>query len=120
MLSGGHSATAAVGDHFGHLIFGYGTREEITLHLIASNGGKESLLLPSLDTLSGYCEAHGVAKGHHSADDGRGINLLPKVLDESSVDLDFVDTEVAQIAKRRIAGAEIVQGDLEAGITQRL
>jgi hypothetical protein len=33
---------------------------------------------------------------------------------EGAVDLDLVEAEVAEIAQRRIAGAEIIERDLEA------
>ena len=42
------------------------------------------------------------------------------VADERLVDLDLVEREAAQIAQRRIAGAEIVHRDADAEVAQRV
>ena len=43
-----------------------------------------------------------------------------QALDEAAVDLQFVEREALQIAQRRIAGAEIVEGDADAERAQRM
>ena len=48
----------------------------------------------------------------------RRLDAVRHVLDEGSVDLDLVERETAQIAERRIAGAEIVHRDPHAELAQ--
>ena len=45
---------------------------------------------------------------------------LGDAVDEAAVDLDLVEREAAQIAQRRISGAEIVQRDAHADVAQVL
>jgi len=39
--------------------------------------------------------------------------------DERAVDLEFADRQTLEIAHRRVAGAEVVDRDLDAGVVQR-
>ena len=49
-------------------------------------------------------------------DEGAVVLRLHEVLHEGAIDLDEVDAELAQIAERGVAGAEIVDGDAAAQI----
>jgi hypothetical protein len=40
-----------------------------------------------------------VAKGNHRRDDRGGVSRMPKLLDETAIDLDFVDIKPPQIAQ---------------------
>src|SRR5205085_791972 len=60
----------------------------------------------------------GVAQGDDRLDDRRFWRDVVDTLDERAVELDHVDREPAQIAERRMAGAEVVDGHLEARLTE--
>ncbi len=51
--------------------------------------------------------------------EGAVVGGVRDVLHEGAVDLDDVDAELAQVAERGVAGAEIVDGDAAAEILQR-
>ncbi len=46
--------------------------------------------------------------------DDRDVAVELGGLEEGAVELELVDLEAAEIAERRIAGAEIVEGDAES------
>ena len=56
------------------------------------------------------------AAGHldHGLDDRPGLFVLENVDDEGAVDLELVDPEVLQIRQARVAGAKVVDGQLDA------
>ncbi len=49
-----------------------------------------------------------------AADEDAVVERAGDVLDEGAVDLDDVDPQPAQVAERRVAGAEVVHRDLQA------
>ena len=92
--------------------------EQIALRLHAALGAQDLELLLGLDAFGGGDHAEARAEAHHGADDGDAIVLLAQFADEGAVDLDLVEGEAAQIAERRIAGAEIVHADAHAELAQ--
>ena len=52
--------------------------------------------------------------------DRRVLRVVLDALDEGAVDLDHVDREAAQLAERREAGAEVVDGDPHPELVQLL
>ena len=58
------------------------------------------------------------AERDHGLDDGQAVVPAGEIADEGAVDLDLVEGEGAEIAQRRIAGAEIVERDADAEPTQ--
>jgi hypothetical protein len=73
------------------------------------------LLLPGLHALGNHLEAQLVGHGDDGLGEGPVAPVGGQVLDEALVDLDDVDVELLQVGQGRIAGAEIVDGDLDAG-----
>src|ERR1700716_4625369 len=71
-------------------------------------------LVQRLDPFRRGGDAETLAEAGHRLDDGGAIALVGNVLDEGAVDLDLVERKAAQIAQRRIAGAEVVHRDLDA------
>ena len=49
----------------------------------------------------------------HGVDDGHVLLVLGQAAHEGAVDLDAVDGEAPQVLERRIAGAEVVDDDLD-------
>ena len=85
------------------------TAEQVALQLLAAGQAELFRLLGRFDALGrdGHAEPLGdVADG---ADDDAVVVARRQVLDEGAVDLDLVEGEAAQVAQRRIAGAEVVE-----------
>ena len=55
-----------------------------------------------------------------AVDDRRVLGILAEPVDEGPVDLQHVDGEPLQVAERRVAGAEVVDGQLDAERAQVL
>src|SRR5688500_2266528 len=85
----------------------------MALERVASRLERDLLFLDAGNAFVHDLEAHRVAEGHRGADDGDALVALGDV-DERALELDLVDREGAQAAQRRIAGAEIVERELEA------
>ncbi len=56
----------------------------------------------------------------HRRDDRRGVAVAHHRLDEGAVDLDLGDREFAQVGERRVARAEVVEGEVHAEIAERV
>src|SRR5580704_10872131 len=112
----GADARPQLAQHGGDFLERLRPAEQIALHLDAAFGAQDLELLLGLDALGGGDHAETRAEPRHRADDGDAIVFLAELADEGAVDLDLVEREAAQIAERRIAGAEIVHADAHAEI----
>ena len=73
-------------------------------------------MLPLAFGLDAFCDdrkAQGASKADDCVNHGVGLVLNAKVSDEGSVNLDFVDRILLQIAEARIAGSKVIECDLE-------
>src|SRR6516162_8848119 len=71
-----------------------------------------------LDPFSDHLQAEGVGESDDRADNGQVAGVGAQVTDESGVDLEHVDREGLQMRQHRIAGAEVVDGDLDPDLLQ--
>ena len=71
-------------------------------------------LFGGLDTFGGHAEAEGSRQRNDRFHDGIALGLLRQARDEGAVDLQYVDRESAEVGKRGVAGAEIVDGKAHA------
>ena len=88
--------------------------EQEALQLVAPHGLQEALLLGRLDALGGHGQAQCAAQMHDRMHQDGAFTGRLHGLEEGPVDLDLVEGEAAQIDQRRVAGAEIVQGEAQA------
>ena len=78
-------------------------------------------LLFRLDALGAGGDAEAHAQRHDRAQDGeRGLRPLIQLLDENLVDLDLVEVVAAEIAQRRVPGAEVVESEADTDQVQLL
>jgi len=89
-------------------------REPVTLPVGAAQFEQQRALLLGLDALGGGFDAEARAERRDRLDDHGRVAVTVDVLDEGTVDLDLVERERAQVAERRIAGAEVVHRDAHA------
>ena len=75
---------------------------------------QEGGLRRGLHSLGDHLEIKIVRHGDERADDRGILRVFADLADEAAVDLDARQREVRQRAQRRIAGAEIVEGELDA------
>ena len=97
-----------------NLMAGQRRTEEITLHLRAAVGDQMLKLLLRLHALGQRADPQACAKRGHGANNGAALLTVGQVAHEGLVDLDLVEREAAQIAERRVAGAEVVHRDVHA------
>ena len=88
--------------------------EQIALHLPAAGDPQQLELLDRLHALGGRDHVEARARPVTARDDRRAIGSRGDFRDERAVDLDLVEREHAQVAQRRIAGAEVVENDRHA------
>src|SRR5271165_1764992 len=86
--------------------------DQISLHLRATGATHDLQLLGCLDPFGCGFYSEGGAEARDCPDDR--ASLAADRGNEGTVDLDLVEGEAAQIAQRRIPGAEIVHGDADA------
>src|SRR5829696_2445614 len=84
--------------------------EPVALALLAAEGDQVGRLLGLLDALGHGVELEGVAELHDGVGQGGVLPTPADPVDERLVDLEDVDREAAQVAERRVAGAEVVDG----------
>src|SRR6478735_9754116 len=99
------------GLHLGRLD---GVADMVALDLAAAFAGEDGELLAGL---------HAFGRGHHAEllrqldrrlHDREAIAGAGEVGDEAAVDLDLAERERAQVAEARVAGAEVVERDVDA------
>ena len=90
------------------------TSEQISLHLVAPFVLQELQFGVGLDAFREYRQAESATKPQYRPDDRRGLTVGIDRLDEGTVDLDPVERKRPQVGQGRIAGAEIVHGDVDA------
>src|SRR3569623_1790637 len=101
------------------LVLRQGPADEETLYLIAARLAQEGELFGCLHALRHHVEAQAPRHGDDGGDDGRVVLIGLHVADEGAVDLESLDREALEIAQRRIARAEIVDGEAHAHAVER-
>src|SRR5215472_10050568 len=86
-------------------------REEEALALVAAQVLQLETLLVGLDAFRGHVHVEALGHGDHRAHDGAVAALVAEPLHEGAVDLERVYREALEIAERRVAGAEVVDGE---------
>src|SRR6201987_244382 len=66
-----------------------------------------------LNAFSDQLQAEGLSEPDDGANDGQVAGVGAQVANESGVDLEHVDREGLQVRQNRVAGAEVVDGDLD-------
>src|SRR5579859_7482048 len=114
----GYSALAALDQHIPQL--GDRTRlaDQIALRLRAALAAQHVELLGGLDAFRGRDHTEAPPQARDGPNDRERIVARRKLAHERAIDLDLVEREAAQIAQRGIAGAEIVERDLDAELAQ--
>ena len=86
--------------------------EEEALGGVAAGGLQVAELLVGLDALGGHRQPERVPELDHGVDDRHVLARVRDAAHERAVDLHAVDREAPQVLERRVAGAEVVDGDL--------
>src|SRR5262245_34723790 len=94
--------------------------EEVALGEFAVEGFKLLGVLGGLDSFGGDANAKRMGQGDNGLDDLKVLAVEPHAVDERTVDLEQVDGKAMEVAERRIAGAEVVDTELNAQFLQAL
>src|ERR1700733_8941227 len=97
----------------------HGMAVEIALPLLATFLVQRNRLRRFLDPFGGDGQSESAAKSEERTHQRIGVGLMLHAVDETAVDLDLVDLEVAQMIKAGIPGTKIVQRNAYAGAAQR-
>mmetsp|Transcript_20721 Transcript_20721/g.38883 ORF Transcript_20721/g.38883 Transcript_20721/m.38883 type:complete len:265 (-) Transcript_20721:52-846(-) len=92
--------------------------EQIALHRLATLAAQEVELARGLDPLGQGLQAQRLGHADDGIDDGAVLGVLGQVAHEGLVDLELADAELLQMAERRIAGAEVIDGQADAARVQ--
>src|ERR1019366_2131899 len=93
-----------------------GGREEVALRESAARSMQLRQLFGVLDALGDDADGE-LARGGRDRDQDRAVAmgvLAVERADEGSIELDHVDRELTEVSQRRVAGAEVVEGDAHA------
>ena len=103
-----------IGDFAAHchnVLEGHGLAEEVPLRVIATKRAQNLVLTFRFHAFRGQVHAQCAYDTNHALNDGDLFALVIEVGDKAAIDLDFVERELAQIAERRVAASEIIQGN---------
>src|SRR6056297_3134134 len=107
---------------FGRQLLGvlgrYGTAEEVALQLVAAATAQDIVLVVALDPLGDDLEPQSRAEGDDRPGDRCTRLVVRDVADERLVDLERADRKALEIGERRVAGAEIVDREVDAEAVQ--
>src|SRR2546423_1793539 len=95
-------------------------RQEVALRRVAAELDEAIPDLGRLDALGDDAEAEVAAEVDRRADDPCVLLLAVHRHHEGAIDLDLVHRQLAQVRERRVAGAEVVHGEADAGVAQAL
>src|SRR5437763_756227 len=93
-------------------------REVEALGHVAAQRPQLVELLWALHTLGDHRQAQAVGQMDDGIHDGQVAAVAVDALDEGTVDLQPVDMEPLQVAQRRVAGAEVVDGEPDPQLAQ--
>src|SRR5687768_16584995 len=115
MRRSGDGAGAGAAEQFPRFRRRDRTGIEIALDSVAAERLDKAPLLGGRNPFGHRLHAEAAGEGYDGADDGEALRVpLGNGMDEAAVDLERVERRLAQIAERRIAGAEIVHGEADA------
>src|SRR6266853_149410 len=97
-----------------------GGGKEIPLRLIATVHAQEFQLLHGLDSLGDHPHPERMRERDHHLGDRSVLPVPVGLAHERSVDLKAIDRQAREVAQVRIAGAEIVDGDLHPQLLQAI
>jgi hypothetical protein len=100
-------------------VFGEGRREQVALAEVAAGVGEALALGVGLDAFGDHVDVELVGHGDDGLGDGQVARVGGEVADEGAVDLEGVDVHPLEVGHGRVAGAEVVDGDLDAGRARR-
>src|SRR6185369_4800410 len=89
-------------------------REEVALAELAAKRAQRSQLVDSLDPFRDDLQSECLGELDDRPDEHRAFAVCPEAVDERSIDLEDVDGEAIEIAQRRVASAEVVDGEPDA------
>ena len=92
--------------------------EQVALAERAAELDELTALVIVLDALGDRAEVERARKTDDRLHETRGTVLAADLVDERLRDLEDVDREPLQVAERRVAGAEVVDGDAHAEVPQ--
>ena len=93
---------------------GLGVREEVALGVFAAQGAEFGELVGGFDAFGGAGESERVGEVNDGGDDGAVFGVAAEPVDEGLVDFDRVDGEAFEVAEGGVAGAEVVDGEVDA------
>src|SRR5207302_7626408 len=103
----GHTGAEPAGD----LGRDYRPAEIEALHVVTPVGGEPFERGAVLDAFGDDADAEAVGQLDDRTDDRRVVLVVEHVDDERLVDLDLVHGEALEVPERRVAGAEVVDGE---------
>jgi hypothetical protein len=95
-----------------HLGGGYGAREEVALDEVAVEVAEESEGVHVLDSFGDDPQAKSLGEADDRGDVAAGSWVGAH--DEGSVDFDLSDREPVEAGDRRVAGAEVIDGEVDS------
>ena len=90
----------------------------VTLGVVAAERDELLIGRSILDPLGHHAQAEAVAEVDGRGDQGRSPGVFGHRHDERPVEFELVDGKVTQVCQRAVAGAEVVDGDQDAGVAQ--
>nr|GEU28309.1 hypothetical protein [Tanacetum cinerariifolium] len=93
-------------------------RKQIALAVVAAGVGQQIALLRGFHAFRNHFQAQLVGHDDDRFRQGHVARVRRQVAGERAVDFQVIDIELFQVRQRRIAGAEIVERDLDAGVAQ--
>src|SRR3954454_23429601 len=119
VTSGHPSGRLLRGEEPADLLGGERPGEDEALAAVAALLLQPLELLALLDPFGQRLEVQRLAEAHERVDELTGRTRLGDRLDERLVDLQRVDREPAEVRERRVAGAEVVDGDAHTDLLER-
>src|SRR5581483_4372232 len=95
-------------------IAGKSAAEKVSLRVLASAVAEELHLRFRLDAFGLNFETQRVGHGNDCGNDRKIVGVVGNIAHEGAVDLELVDRKTLEIRQRRVAGAEIVEGERDS------
>ena len=107
----------AIRSYYGEKSFevdgGEGPAEEISLPFAAALFLQEFELRRGFDPFGENLEPQAMGHGDDRFDDGPVVSLPGEVGDEGAVNFQYIEGKALEIAQGRVAGAEVIDGELD-------
>ena len=107
-------------EHLLQLLGRQGASAQEALEIVTAELSQHRELFVGLDPFGDHRKRHGLRQRQHGGDQNPILVLLDQSHDEAAIQFDLVDWQLLQVSQRGVAGAKIIDGEVDPQLADGL